>query len=205
FVFADRGFVGATPELLVRRAGERVTCRPMAGTMPRGSNNQDVVARLVGSRKDGHEHAVVVDAVTSALARWCDDIRATGPEPAGLADVVHLATHVSARVVDSSTSALDLACALHPTPAVAGTPRDRAVELIERLEPTGRGKYAGPVGWVNAGGDGEFAVALRCAQIDGRDARLHAGAGIVAGSDPVAEWDETAAKFEPMLRALVRP
>ena len=104
---------------------------------------------------------------------------------------------------DLETSAVDLALALHPTPAVAGTPRDAALAAIHRLEPTPRDLYAGPCGWVDARGDGEFVVALRGAQIDGR-ARLHAGAGIVAGSNATAEWAETRAKLEPMLRALIR-
>jgi isochorismate synthase EntC len=94
---------------------------------------------------------------------------------------------------------------LHPTPAIAGTPSDAALDAISTLEPAARGNYAGPVGWVGADGNGEYALALRCAQLDGRHARLHAGAGIVAGSDAEAEWEETSAKFEPMLRALVRP
>ena len=102
-------------------------------------------------------------------------------------------------------SALDLARLLHPTPAVGGTPSDRAVEVIRALEGFDRGRYAGPVGWVDARGDGEWAIALRCAELDGTRARLVAGAGIVAGSDPDAEWAETQAKLEPMLRALVRP
>jgi isochorismate synthase len=205
FVYADRGFAGATPELLVRRRGAEVTCRPMAGTVPRGADAAATAARLAASRKDGHEHAVVIAAVREELTRWCSDVRITGPATATFADLTHLVTHVAARVRDSETSALTLATALHPTPAVAGTPRPRALELIEQLEPTRRGKYAGPVGWVNANGDGEFAVALRCAAIDGNVARLHAGAGIVAGSEPDAEWDETSVKLEPMLRALVRP
>jgi isochorismate synthase len=205
FVFADRGFVGATPELLVRRRGEQVTCRPMAGTIPRDGAPREEAARLLASRKDANEHALVVSAVSRVLEDHCAEVTARGPQPAPFADVTHLVTHIDARAVDPSTTALSLALALHPTPAVAGTPRDGALQAISRLEPTSRGKYAGPVGWVNAAGDGEFAVSLRCAQLDGRHARLHAGAGIVAGSDPDAEWDETSAKLEPMLRALVRP
>jgi len=201
FVFADDGFVGATPELLVRRTGDAVTCRPMAGTVARGAD----ASSLVASRKDGAEHDAVASAVVTELRRWCSDVIAAEAVPAEFADVTHLVTHVEARLRDDATNALDLARALHPTPAVAGTPRNAALAMIRSLEPTDRGKYAGPVGWVAPNGDGEFAVALRCAQIDGSHARLHAGAGIVAGSDAVAEWDETSAKFEPMLRALVRP
>jgi isochorismate synthase len=201
FVFADGGFVGASPELLVRLTGDDVVCRPMAGTV-----TPDVdVGALLGSDKNGREHDVVARAVVGELQRWCTDVDASARQAVSFADVTHLVTHVRGRLRDASTSALDLARALHPTPAVAGTPRDTAVELIERLEATPRGNYAGPVGWVGARGEGAYAVGLRCAQIEGHEARLHAGAGIVAGSDAGAEWDETTAKFEPMLRALVRP
>jgi menaquinone-specific isochorismate synthase len=201
YVFAAGGFVGASPELLVRRTATAVTCRPMAGTVRR-----EVDARaLLASDKNGREHDVVAQAVVRELERFCADVDAAAPQTARFADVTHLVTHVQGRVRDEATSALDLARALHPTPAVAGTPRDAAVDLIEHLEATSRDLYAGPVGWVGASGDGAYAVGLRCAQLDGCDARLHAGAGIVAGSDARAEWDETSAKFEPMLRALVRP
>jgi len=197
-VYAFGGFVGATPELLVRKRGNDVLSRPLAGT---GID----VARLVASRKDAHEHAVVVAAVVSALTPTCGAVRTEGPSPLVLADVTHLATSVSARCADARASAIDLVRTLHPTPAVAGTPRAAALEAIRRLEPIGRGNYAGPCGWVDARGDGEFVVALRCGALDGSTALLHSGAGIVAGSDPEAEWDETQQKLEPMLRALVRP
>jgi menaquinone-specific isochorismate synthase len=197
-VYADDGFVGASPELLVRRTGREVIARPMAGTAPRADE-------LRRSSKDAHEHQLVVDAVVSVLATTCDDAQALGTAPVSLTDLAHLATTITARVRDAETSAVDLALALHPTPAVAGTPRPTALAAIARLEPTPRDLYAGPCGWVDASGDGEFVVALRGAQIDGSRARLHAGAGIVAGSRPDAEWAETQSKLEPMLRALVRP
>jgi menaquinone-specific isochorismate synthase len=197
-VYADGGFVGASPEILVRRTGPTVTARPLAGTA-------DSAARLLASSKDAHEHQLVVDAVVDALRAACDDVRSVGPSPVTFADVTHFATTVTGRVRDGSASVLDLVHALHPTPAVGGTPRDAAVAAIRRLEPTPRGLYAGPCGWVDRSGDGEFVVALRCAQLDGARALLHAGAGIVAGSDTAAEWAETRAKLDPMLRALVRP
>ena len=198
-VYADDGFVGASPELLVRRTGRDVTARPMAGTGPRADE-------LVRSEKDAREHRLVVDAVLDALAPHVRRRgRARGPAPVSLTDLTHLATTITARVRDLDTSAVDLALALHPTPAVAGTPRATALAAIARLEPTPRDLYAGPCGWVDASGDGEFVVALRGAQIDGTRARLHAGAGIVAGSQADAEWAETQSKLEPMLRALVRP
>lgn len=196
-VYADNGFVGASPELLVRRTGAAVMARPMAGT---GLD----AAELVKSAKDMHEHQLVVDAVRAALLGTCSDVVASGPAPVSLTDLSHLATTITARLRDPEISAIDLALALHPTPAVAGTPRAAALAAIRRLEPTPRDRYAGPCGWVDAHGNGEFVVALRGAQIDGARARLHAGAGIVAGSRPAAEWAETQAKLEPMLRALMR-
>jgi menaquinone-specific isochorismate synthase len=196
-VYADDGFVGASPELLVRRTGRSVLARPMAGT------GLDADA-LVRSEKDGREHRLVIDAVREALVPVCTDFAATGPAPVGLTDLTHLATTITAHLRDPETSAVDLALALHPTPAVAGTPRAAALAAIRRLEPTPRDRYAGPCGWVDADGNGEFVVALRGAQIDGPRARVHAGAGIVAGSDPAAEWAETQVKLEPMLRALIR-
>lgn len=196
-VYADGGFVGATPELLVRRTGSAVLARPMAGT---GIEAHE----LMRSEKDAREHRLVVDAVCGALAAACTDVTADGPAPVTLTDVTHLATTITARLRDPDVSAIDLALALHPTPAVGGTPRSAALAAIQRLEPTPRDLYAGPFGWVDARGDGAFVVALRGAQIDGSRARLHAGAGIVAGSDPSAEWAETRAKLEPMLRALLR-
>jgi isochorismate synthase len=197
-VYADHGFVGASPELLVRRSGADVTARPMAGT----GVQADELAR---SEKDGREHRFVVDAVRDALAPRCEPVHVHDTAPVSLTGLSHLATMITTRVRDRETSALDLALALHPTPAVAGTPIDTALAAINRLEPTPRDLYAGPCGWVDADGDGAFVVALRGAQIDGNRARLHAGAGIVAGSRAEAEWAETQVKLEPMLRALVRP
>jgi len=197
-VYADHGFVGASPELLVRRTGVEVTARPMAGT----GVQSDALAR---SEKDAREHRFVVDAVRDALEPRCETVDVHDTAPVSLTDLSHLATMITTRVRDRETSALDLALALHPTPAVAGTPIAAALAAINRLEPTPRDLYAGPCGWVDADGDGAFVVALRGAQIDGHRARLHAGAGIVAGSRAEAEWAETQVKLEPMLRALVRP
>jgi menaquinone-specific isochorismate synthase len=207
-VFADGGFVGASPELLVDRHAKTVTSRPMAGTVARQESiaaDDAAIAALLESVKDAAEHRVVVEAVVAALtAAGCTDVRAGAPEPVRLTNVTHLTTTVDAEA-DGSTTALDLALALHPTPAVGGAPREAALRAIERLEGFSRGRYAGPVGFVDAQGDGRFAVALRCAELDGPNARLLAGAGIVRGSDPDAEWAETQAKLEPMLRTLVRP
>ncbi|MEX0663576.1 MAG: isochorismate synthase [Acidimicrobiia bacterium] len=203
FVYAADSMVGASPELLVARFGAHVVSRPMAGTAVAGDG---ALERLRSSSKEAREHRVVVDAIVDVLASHCSRVEAAPePEVDEFADVAHLATPVHGTLHDPPPDALALARALHPTPAVAGSPTTTALAAIARLEPQGRGRYAGPVGWVDARGDGEWAVALRGASIDGPHAVLHAGAGIVAGSDPDAEWAETEAKFDPMLRALVRP
>ena len=206
FTYAAGGFVGASTELLVRRRGGEVESCPMAGTVARGSTpseDEALVDALSHSRKDAEEHALLVDAVVHALAPLC----AEGPEaaPAGvvrLPTVSHLATLVRGRLATPAPSALSLAGRLHPTPAVGGLPRPAALAAIATLEGFERGLYAGPVGWVDARGDGEWAVALRGAELDGSRARLVAGAGIVAGSDPDAEWAETEAKLQAMLSAV---
>jgi menaquinone-specific isochorismate synthase len=197
-IYADRGFLGASPELLVRKSGASVAARPLAGTGVE-------TAALVRSAKDAHEHQLVVDAVVGALRGTCSDVRADGPLPLELADVSHLATTVTARVDPATTSIADLVTALHPTPAVAGTPRAIALDTIAALESGARGRYAGPCGWIDRNGDGAFVVALRGGEIDGASAVIHAGAGIVEGSDAAAEWVETQRKLTPMLQALVRP
>ena len=197
-MYADRGFVGASPELLVRKEAGRVFARPLAGT---GTDP----TRLERSEKDAREHAFVVAAVEHGLRSHCHDVVTRGPQLLPLADVVHLATTITASCDDRETNVIDLVAALHPTPAVAGTPRADALDAIAELEPHARGKYAGPCGWIDAEGDGAFVVSLRCAAIDGRHAVLHAGAGIVEGSDADAEWIETQTKLDPMLRVLVRP
>jgi menaquinone-specific isochorismate synthase len=206
FVFASGGFVGASPELLVRRRGRVATSRPMAGTVPRGATEAaeaSGLARLTGSAKEAVEHRLVVDAVAEGLAKVADRVEVAPPEVVRLATVAHLATEVTAELTEPLPSALELAGRLHPTPAVGGSPRDAAMAAIAALEPFDRGRYAGPVGWVDAAGDGEWAVALRCATLAGRHARLVAGAGIVPGSDPDAEWAETEHKLAAMLEVLL--
>ena len=198
--------VGATPELLVRRRGPRVEATPLAGSAPRyGDPDRDRASAgaLFRSDKDREEHAVVVEDVARVLGAFCNDLeRPHEPELFGTANVWHLATPCRGRLHDPSVGALDLVAALHPTPAVAGTPRDAALDVLGELEAIDRGGYAGPVGWVDAEGDGEFAIALRCAEITGKTARLFAGAGIVADSVPEAELDETERKFRALLDSL---
>jgi isochorismate synthase len=204
---AGGGFVGASPELLIRRRGRWAWSRPMAGTVERGGSRAEdrrLVSVLRASPKERDEHRLVVEDVQQRLATVCHDVSVKGPEPVGLSSVTHLATTVAGRLDGRAPSALALVGRLHPTPAVGGHPRKAALATIAELEGFDRGLYAGPVGWVDHRGDGDWAVALRCAEVDGRRAWLSAGAGIVAGSDPEEEWAETQAKLEPMLRALVR-
>jgi menaquinone-specific isochorismate synthase len=205
YVYAAAGLVGASPELLVRRRGEEVESLPVAGTAA-GDGDDASLRALAASVKDHREHRFVVDAIVETLKDHCDRLDAgSTPHVAVFGQVAHLATRVHGHLRAPAPTALDLARLLHPSPAVGGTPRHAAIAAITALEGFDRGRYAGPVGWVDARGNGEWAIALRGAELDGRRARLVAGAGIVEGSDPDAEWAETQAKLEPMLRALVRP
>jgi len=198
--------VGATPELLVRRRGREVEATPLAGSAQRfGDARRDRVSadRLFDSQKEREEHAVVVEDVERILDAYCERLEHPHePELLGTANVWHLATPFRGRLHDPSVTALELVAALHPTPAVCGTPREAAREALEKLEPIDRAGYAGPVGWMDANGDGEWAIALRCAEVTGSTARLFAGAGIVADSVPEAEVDETERKFRALLDAL---
>ena len=198
--------VGATPELLVRRRGRHVEATPLAGSAQRfGDARRDRASadRLFKSQKEREEHAVVVEDVERILGAFCQRLeRPHEPKLLGTANVWHLATPFRGKLHDPAVTALELVAALHPTPAVCGTPRETAREALENLEPIDRGGYAGPVGWMDANGDGEWAIALRCAEVTGSTARLFAGAGIVADSVPEAEVDETERKFRALLDAL---
>jgi len=205
FTFACAGLVGATPELLIRRAGTEVGALVLAGSAPRGSCAEEDAALadgLLGSAKNIEEHAYAAASVREALEPLCAALDVSPrPELLRFANVQHLGTRVLGALA-TDRSALALAAALHPTAAVGGTPTEAAVELISELEQMDRERYAGPVGWMDASGNGEWGIALRCAQIRGRRARLFAGCGIVAGSDPAAELAEAQVKFRPMQTAL---
>lgn len=203
------GFVAASPELLVSVGGDIVRSHPMAGTAPRGGDpagDQKLAASLFASAVYRHEHQVTIDMVHDTLLGWCSyvDYEAE-PSVVAVANLQHLATLVEGRLSRPTPSVLDLVAALHPTPAVAGRPLDRAVAWIAANEDLDRGRYAGTAGWVDAAGNGAWAVSVRCAEIDGATARVYAGNGIVADSDPVTELAETRVKFQAMLTALVRP
>ncbi|MDH3682035.1 MAG: isochorismate synthase [Acidimicrobiia bacterium] len=208
-LFAVDGFLGASPELLVGRHGDVVRAHPLAGTAPRSSDpaaDQVLAAGLLSSTKDRWEHQITIDWLLDGLLPFCSYVDAE-PEPSlvSLANVHHLGTLVEGRLSSPSASVLELVAALHPTPAVGGDPQVEALGLIAEIERTDRGRYAGPVGWVDAEGNGSFAVGIRSAEIDGLEARLFAGVGVVADSEPEAELAETRAKFRAMLGAMVQP
>ncbi|MGW4383867.1 isochorismate synthase [Kitasatospora sp. NPDC004531] len=198
--------VGASPELLVSRRGARVVSNPLAGSAARSADpveDRRRAEQLLCSAKDLAEHAFVVDAVREALAPYCAELVAPArPTLLRTAAMWHLSSTVTGLLREPSTSALELALALHPTPAVCGTPTGPARAAIGELEPFDRGLYTGVVGWGDASGDGEWVVTLRCAEADGDRLRLFAGAGVVAASDPERELAETTAKFRTLLDAL---
>ena len=193
--FCVDSLVGASPEMLIAAACGTASSRVLAGTCKPGEGQA-----LASSAKDLREHELASESVSSILERLCLDVRAQGPFLLALPNVTHLATDIHARL--GAAHLLDLVAALHPTAAVCGTPRDAAMRLIEELEDTERGRYSGPVGWVDTAGDGEFAIALRCGLASGTRLRLFAGAGIMPDSDPDLELTETEAKMRPLLDAL---
>ena len=212
WTFSVDGLVGASPETLVTVSGGVVTARVLAGTFPRGTDaggDAEASVALSHSAKDLDEHRYAIQSVLDSLAPHTTELRADDePFALELPNLWHLATDVAGELADHA-SALDLVAELHPTAAVAGTPTDAAIEVIRRLEPFDRGRYAGPVGWVDGDGNGEWAIALRCAQIGAGTPGTetipvvaHAGAGIVAGSDPETELLETRVKFRPIVDAL---
>jgi len=209
--YAVDGLIGASPELLVAVEGSCVRSHPLAGTAPRTgdpSTDARIAAQLVASTKDQVEHRVVIDMIHDTLLPWCSYLD-WEPEPSivAVANVQHLGTAMEGRLSEPRPHVVHLVRALSPTPALGGFPRDEALALIAAHEGFERGRYGGAVGWVDAAGDGTWAVTIRCAELaaDRRSARLVAGGGIVAGSDPHAELAETQAKLQAMLSAIVRP
>ena len=203
----DATFLGASPELLVARTGDDVRCYPLAGTTARGIGDADehLGYEMLLSPKQRVEHRLVVEDVVARLRPHTVELAVQDqPSVRQLANVQHLATQVTGRLA-TPRSILDLAGDLHPTPAVGGTPRSEALAYIDKVESADRGWYAGGIGWVDGGGDGELAVALRCALVRDGEAYLHAGAGIVGESDPDAELAETRLKFGALLDLLAAP
>jgi len=210
WLFLVDGLIGATPELLVRLSKSLVTSRVLAGTI-RKSGNEDrdlaLAASLAKSSKDLEEHEYAVKSVADALAPFCSSTNVPeSPFVLHLSNVMHLATDVTGVLNDSAKQAdiFTLVEKLHPSAAVCGTPTEVAQKLITSLEEMNRGRYSGPVGWIDAHGDGEIAIALRCGQLsaDHKSIRIFAGCGIVAGSDPANEYAESQAKLMPMRTAL---
>lgn len=205
--FAGSLLIGSSPEMLVRRNGLTVEAFPLAGSAPRSRNRAEdeaAAAKLRASRKNNEEHAFVVDDIADSLEPLCSWLEVP-EEPVLLStsEMHHLGTPIRGELRDPIISALDLALIVHPTPAICGTPTESAMGVIEAVE-TDRGFYAGAVGWCDAAGDGEFVVAIRCAEVseDGDRVRTWGGGGIVADSDPAEEVAETSAKLRTVLRAL---
>jgi isochorismate synthase len=210
FPLPDGTFFGASPELLIARRGRKVWCHPLAGTIARGETartDADAQGRLASSPKDRAEHRYVVDAIAAALGPLCDQLTVPDqPSLVAFRAVAHLGTRIEGQLTgERPATVLELLERLHPTPAVGGTPRQLALATIADGEPVPRGYWAGPVGWVDARGDGEWMIGIRSARLhtDGRTLSLHAGAGVVAGSDPEAEAAETDVKFSSVLESLV--
>jgi len=205
FTYAVNGLVGSSPETLVRVDHGTVSARVLAGSTGRGADadsDLDQAISLATSTKDLDEHRYALASVMGALRPHASAITASDlPFTLKLPNLWHLASDVEGTLGDGSTS-LDLVAAMHPTAAVAGTPTRAALSLIDELEPFDRGRYAGPVGWVDAAGDGEWAVALRCAHVSSTGTvTAYAGAGIVSGSEPSTELAETKMKFRPIVEA----
>jgi len=208
WTFAVDGLVGATPELLLRLSKGMVTSRVLAGTIPKtGDDAKDLAlaASLARSSKDLEEHEYAVRSVAEALEPFCSSTNVPeSPFVLHLANVMHLATDVTGALIKSKqrVDAFSLLNSLHPSAAVCGTPRNIAFDIIDEIEGMNRGRYAGPVGWIDASGDGELGIALRTGQITGKEIRIYAGCGIVAGSNPEKELEESNAKMIPMRSAL---
>ena len=208
WVFSVDGLIGATPELLLRLSRGMVTSRVLAGTIPKtGDDARDLAlaGSLARSSKDLEEHEYAVRSVAEALSPFCSSTNVPdAPFVLHLANVMHLATDVTGALLESThhVDAFALIKSLHPSAAVCGTPRNLAFDVIDEIEGMNRGRYAGPVGWIDARGDGELGIALRSGQVTGNEIRIFAGCGIVAGSDPVVELAESNAKFSAMRSAL---
>lgn len=210
WVYSNSGLVGATPELLVRLSKSLVTSRILAGTIRKtGDDERDLAlaGSLARSSKDLEEHEYAVRSVAESLTPFCSSTNIPEtPFVLHLSNVMHLATDVTGVLADTSHPAdiFDLVSKLHPSAAVCGTPTEIAKRTIDEIEGISRGRYAGPIGWIDARGDGELGIALRCGQIssDHKSIRIYAGCGIVAGSDPEREYAESQAKLLPMRTAL---
>ena len=208
-LFSIDGFVGASPELLVARSADIVRAHPLAGTLPRAADPTEDARRqaeLLASDKNRWEHRITIDWLLERLLPFCSYVDAEpSPSIVSLANVHHLGTLVEGRLSQPSASVLELVETLHPTPAVGGAPQADALALIAEIERAERGRYGGPAGWVDAAGNGQFAVSVRVAQFVDHVATVFAGVGVVADSDPLDELAETRAKFQALMGAILRP
>jgi isochorismate synthase len=202
---AQGTLLGASPELLLRKIGAQFFTTPLAGSARRSTDpqqDQKIAESLLASPKDNHEHQIVTDSIRRLLSAHCHQLNIPEhPQLIHTPTLWHLASQISGEVHSTDHNALSLACLLHPTPALGGMPAQTACELIKCLEPFDRGLFGGLVGWCDEQGNGEWVVAIRCGLVNGRKLRLFAGAGIVAGSEPASEWQETATKLQTMLNA----
>ncbi|UOQ42591.1 isochorismate synthase DhbC [Halobacillus salinarum] len=201
-----RTFIGASPELLVAKSGNVVTANPLAGSRPRSSDpvqDKKNAEELLTSQKDLHEHAVVIDQVAQTLKPYCSKFNVPDhPSVISTETMWHLSTEIEGELTNPHISAIELAGALHPTPAICGEPAGRAKEKIKEIEPFDRGFFTGMTGWCDSSGNGEWIVSIRCAEVFDKSIRLFAGAGVVAGSKADEELAETSAKFKTMLNAI---
>lgn len=201
--------IGASPELLINKIGNRILANPLAGSEARTGNavrDKQLAEQLMNSEKDRREHALVIDAVEKALKPFCKNlIVPSTPSIIETETMMHLSTVIEGELSDPNTHSLALALALHPTPAVCGAPQKKAEQCLLELEGFDRDLFTGIVGWSDSNGDGEWVVTIRCAQIDNTRIRLYAGAGVIAGSSPEKELAETGAKFNTILQALGLP
>jgi len=205
YIYSVAGLFGASPELLVKVYHSEVSARVLAGTAGRGTDpgvDQAIGTALIESTKNRSEHKFAIDSLVSELEEFCVEINVDAqPFSMALPNLWHLASDVKA-VLNSESSSLQIVSALHPSAAVAGTPRDKALAVIDEIENVDRGRYAGPVGWLGADGDGVWAIALRGAQLTKETLTAFAGCGIVAGSETQAELEEAILKFKPIVDSL---
>ncbi|MFC0225258.1 isochorismate synthase [Serratia aquatilis] len=197
--------VGASPELLLRKSGNQFHSNPLAGSAPRENDplrDRQASQRLLASNKDRYEHQIVTEGMHQVLAKRCSHLHIpASPELLSTTTLWHLSTPIDGEVADPAENALSLACLLHPTPALCGTPTLTARDLIKQLEPFDRGLFGGIVGWCDSEGNGEWVVTIRCGTVNANQVRLFAGAGIVKDSSPQSEWLETGTKLSTILRA----
>jgi len=201
----DKTLVGASPELLLSKRGNKISAMPLAGSEPRGNTQEQealLSGRLLKSEKDLREHALVVDSIKQVLTPFCKTLDVPSkPSLINTPTMWHLATSIEGELKDNQFSSLDIALAMHPTPAVCGFPKEKARTAISEIESHERGLFTGMVGWSDSNGDGDWVVTIRCATVSESNATLYAGAGIVAGSCAQKEYEETGAKFNTMLNA----